>query len=217
MAGILALTMTAPAVAARSVAQANTTRAAKPDKVSEDKLYRAATFKIRAGRAYGSGFAIGPRLVVTCWHVMEDDGAMIDKATLLSGTGRRYEATLLAYDSDADVALLELSEPVDVFFRVSETEASSGDHVAVIRSRPEYVSKFTRANVYEVWGGATYAGSLTKPMELGNSGSPVVNSKYEVVGILSAILPLDKDRGVYSGISGLRRVMAAHAMVSCRI
>lgn len=182
-------------------------------KVREDKSYREAIFKVTAGDSCGSGFAISPRVVVTCWHVVEQrDRSMSRRATLLSGAGKTTGATLMSYDEGADVAMLELDEPVNVFFRIAAEEASVGDHVAVIRSRPNYVARFTRADIFDLWSGSRcYAGSLTKPMERGNSGSPVVNADYEVVGILSAILPRDNYRGVYSGLAGLKRLLGLHA------
>jgi hypothetical protein len=41
----------------------------------------------------------------------------------------------------------------------------------------------------------------------------MVNADYEVVGIISANIPSKKNRGIYSGPAGLKRLLSLRAMI----
>lgn len=188
-------------------------------KVNENKAYQAAIFRVTLSEQYGSGFAISPDLVVTCFHVMElENGTVMSRASLVSGTGRKYSGDVVTLDSANDIAILRLDSKVDVFFKLADNDAAQGAKVAAIKTRIEYIAKFTRCEIQEIWdtylGYANrYAGTLTKGMEFGNSGSPVVNADYEVVGIIMAVLIKDNMRGVYGGVSNLKKLLSKSGLV----
>lgn len=178
-------------------------------RVVENERYKEAIFKVYTNDSMGSGFAITPWLIVTCYHVVEGkDGGVFVRPTVISGYQQVMKATYVGGDKDRDVAVLRLDVPVTIFFKIADNEASVGDAVAAIRSRPEYIAKFSKTSIKELWAFSTsYAGTLNRSVEHGNSGSPVVNVNYEVIGIVVGLLPKDGDRGVYTNVANLKEVL----------
>lgn len=177
--------------------------------VKENKDYHIATFKVKTQRGWGSGFAIGSNLVVTCAHVvMKRDGKLNSNITLESNSKIGIKAKVIFYNIENDIALLQTEEVFPIYYKLSSKSAIKGDNVAVIRSRPEYVAKFTPAIIKEVWvytnGGK--GGLLDEIIDSGNSGSPVVNTEYEVIGYIIAAVAVSRD-GVYHSVETIRNAI----------
>ncbi len=70
---------------------------------------RAATVRIETEYGTGSGFFFhSPRHIVTAYHVIEDAEIIV----VVSTTGRRLKARVVAHDAPHDIVMLEVDEPI---------------------------------------------------------------------------------------------------------
>jgi len=104
----------------------------RPDvEVVDDSIVRIVGFGCGAP-ALGSGFAVGPNLLVTSGHVVT--GRDPESLSVVRSTGEEYDATLVGFDLDLDLAVLRVDDvefsPVNLV-----TEVPVVDGVAIgIRS-----------------------------------------------------------------------------------
>lgn len=145
----------------------------------------------RKTTAVGSGFVIDPSgLVVTNNHVI--DGA--DEIEVVFDDGTRIPAELKGTDSKTDLALLEIKGDAPFPFVVfGDAEAARvGDWVVAI-GNPFGLGGTTTKGIISARGRDIRSGPLDDfiqidaPINRGNSGGPLFNTKGEVIGINSAI------------------------------
>ena len=134
----------------------------------------------------GSGFLIAPDLVVTAAHVVE--GAASTSAAV---DEQIRDARVLGIDAEADVALLQLDEPVEGYtFAWAEEDAAIGSEVAALG--------FPLAGGFSIVDGIlsgteeNQAGlemlRITAPVNPGNSGGAIVTPDGEAIGVVSSRL-----------------------------
>ncbi|GAB2975959.1 MarP family serine protease [Streptomyces pseudoechinosporeus] len=150
----------------------------------------------------GSGFVYASEHVMTNAHVV----AGIDEPTVrVGGTGRAYEARVVLFDPDKDVAVLDvpgLEAPVLPF----DTSATRGD-AAVVAGYPQDggldLQAATVANKIQATGQNIY-GSDTVTREIysirstvlpGNSGGPLLTTDGKVYGVVFARSTSDDETG----------------------
>lgn len=132
----------------------------------------------------GSGFLIAPDLVVTAAHVVE--GAASTSAAV---DEQIRDATVLGLDLEADVALLQLDEPVEGYtFSWAEGDAAIGSDVAALG--------FPLASGFSIVDGILSGTELndsghellrfTAPVNPGNSGGAIVTRDGEAIGVVSS-------------------------------
>jgi S1-C subfamily serine protease len=161
----------------------------------------------------GSGVIIAPQRVVTNAHVV---AGVTNPRVQVGGTGRRYPARVVSFDSRRDLAVLAVpalkTDPLPL-----GTDLRRGDPAVVagfpndgpFRASAARVRSIVRASGEDIYGrpGAVReVYSLFVQVQPGNSGGPVLNSAGQVVGIVFAkslddestgyALTLDEARGV---------------------
>ena len=145
----------------------------------------------------GSAFLIGGRLLVTCEHVLAelfDDGVRVEVDECLVrrvGDENIYEAKVIIRNKDLDLAVLKIVDPpagLEVFSLEDVKEPNIGDRVVVLGfpnfkegSNDVGVLKCRLTNKYPLSG--VMHSEVDKTLYSGNSGGPVINSSYHVVGI----------------------------------
>lgn len=144
----------------------------------------------------GSAFLITGRLLVTCEHVLAeqfDDGRIEVDECLIRRMGDEniYEAKVIIRDKDLDIAVLKILDPpanLEVFSLESVKEPNIGDRVAVLGfpnfkegSSDVGVLKCRLTNKYPL--SSVMHSEVDKTLYSGNSGGPVINTSYHVVGI----------------------------------
>jgi len=147
----------------------------------------------------GTGFFISADgYIITCAHVVEDArviGIWIGE--------NRYRAELVGLDKDTDVAILKINHRPSRFFRLANfASAKIGDRVyalgfplthllgSEIRATDGIISAFSgfRSDQSNF--------QISAPIQPGNSGGPVFNTNFEVLGIASSKLNNDSATNV---------------------
>ena len=166
------------------------------------------------GEPLGSGFVTevdSRQYVVTAWHVVRGPGEI----TVRLSDGRSVGAVVAVSDVGEDVALLDLAEPVAVppVVLADPATLSVGQPVLVvgndrngevtagiIGALGRETEDFPR-NFFPTWHHPTDLVQIeATPME-GNSGSPVFNTRGEVVGTISFGIELGDDSGLNFAVS----------------
>ncbi|MEU9137106.1 MarP family serine protease [Streptomyces sp. NPDC048404] len=142
----------------------------------------------------GSGFVFGDRRVMTNAHVV---GGVDEPTVQIGGQGKKYDATVVLYDWERDIAVLDVPNLKAPALRFSTQDATSGDSAIVagfpqngsynvqparVRGRitatgPDiYHRKTVRRDVY----------SLYATVRQGNSGGPLLTPEGKVYGVVFA-------------------------------
>ncbi|MGW3424832.1 MarP family serine protease [Streptomyces phaeochromogenes] len=150
----------------------------------------------------GSGFVYAPEHVMTNAHVV----AGIDEPTVrVGGTGKAYEARVVLFDPEKDVAVLDvpgLKAPVLPF----DDSATRGD-AAVVAGYPQDggldLQAATVANKINARGQNIYGSdpvtreiySIRSTVRPGNSGGPLLTTTGKVYGVVFARSTSDDETG----------------------
>ncbi|GHT98998.1 hypothetical protein FACS1894142_6060 [Spirochaetia bacterium] len=139
----------------------------------------------------GTGFFISnDGIIVTCAHVIEVSDIITVKVN-----NTEYRAEILAKDSNTDLAILKINYKSSYYFKVSNFNRTNlGDKVYVlgfplsnllgsdIRITDGVISAKTGFNSEQLYF------QLSAPIQPGNSGGPIINDRFEVIGVAAAIL-----------------------------
>ncbi|CAN5195116.1 MarP family serine protease [soil metagenome] len=148
----------------------------------------------------GSGFVFAPERVMTNAHVV----AGVDRPTVLVG-GRRYDARVVVFDPDIDVAVLRV-DGLDVTPLKFDATGESGDTGAVLgfpengpfdaraaRIRTEQTLR--SPDIYDNGTVLRQAFSIRSLVRSGNSGGPLVSGNGRVYGVIFAASVSDSATG----------------------
>ncbi len=159
------------------------------------------------GHFGGTGFIISPNgYVVTNYHVVKD----ADSVHLQNTKGESFRADVIYIDPTHDLAMLRISD--SAFTTLKSTpytfkEASSdlGEDVYTIGfPRDEVVYGQGYLSSRTGYAGDTTAYQLSIPVNPGNSGGPVMDSRGQVIGIIS---------GKQTGIDGASFAIKTDALL----
>ena len=147
--------------------------------------------KAMAASGFGTGFFVTPDIIATNWHIAR--GA--DNLSIIH-LGVSTPATLVARDENNDLALLKISNPlisrkagllpiIDIrLVNVGEKVYSVGfPDPAKLGFRPKITDGLINSIGGEKDNPTCY--QISTPVQPGNSGSPLINSHGQVVGIVS--------------------------------
>ena len=143
----------------------------------------------------GTGFALKNNYVVTNYHVI--DGAKSISVLGINGNFTKgYSADVIATDKNIDLAILEVKGVVipsaNIPYSVKTTNAEVGEEVFVLgypmTSTMGEEIKLTTGVVSSRSGfqGDVSLYQTTAPIQPGNSGGPLFDSKGNIIGIVSA-------------------------------
>src|SRR3954447_25446690 len=136
----------------------------------------------------GSGFFIHPEQVVTNLHVMR--GAYRAEIRTLDSKGRVYAVKgMLSVDEEGDLALLSVDVPADRGRPLELTTAlpEDGERIFVI-GNPLRLEGTVSDGIVSAVREVPSLGKIiqvTAPVSHGNSGSPLFNSKGQVIGVIT--------------------------------
>ncbi|MER7045527.1 MarP family serine protease [Streptomyces jumonjinensis] len=151
----------------------------------------------------GTGFVFGERRVMTNAHVV---GGVDEPTVQIGGEGRLYDATVVLYDWQRDIAVLDVPELDAEPLKFADPDARSGDS-AIVAGFPEngaYDVRSARvrgridANGPDIYHRGTVRRdvySLFTTVRQGNSGGPLLTPEGEVYGVIFARSLDDPDTG----------------------
>lgn len=173
--------------------------------LSAYELARDATVRIEARQGHwngpvmgvGTGFFVSPDgMLLTAYHVVDTSNTSIRTVRYVAVTAdqRVYRLELVGFDAYMDVAAMKANVDRQVpYLELADRTPGSGTPVVAIgNSRDEFLApragRVTRLGVQA--SRADFADDtieLTNSLAPGDSGGPVVNSRAEVVGVVSFI------------------------------
>jgi len=139
----------------------------------------------------GTGFFItGNGVVVTCAHVIESASRVVVKTD-----GREYTAEVLSRNDDIDLAVLKINYNNPRHFKITDfNTVNLGDRLSVLGfPLPDILSddiRFTEGSLSSRSGlkSDPIYFQHSAPTQPGNSGGPVINARFEVIGVAAAII-----------------------------
>jgi S1-C subfamily serine protease len=143
------------------------------------------------GIVFGSGFPVGPGMVLTNAHVV----AGTQGTTVQSSGGRRLSARVVLFDPERDVAILYV--PRLALAPLSEASAQQGTQGAAIgypggrseTAEPAVVNGQVQAEGRDIYGQNLVVRSIwiiRANVQPGNSGGPLVDLGGSVIGVIFA-------------------------------
>ncbi|GAA1507000.1 MarP family serine protease [Streptomyces albidochromogenes] len=151
----------------------------------------------------GTGFVFDERRVMTNAHVV---GGVDEPTVQIGGEGRRYDATVVLYDWERDIAVLDVPDLDAPALEFTDADARTGDS-AIVAGFPEngaYDVRSARvrgrinANGPDIYHRGTVQRdvySLFATVRQGNSGGPLLTPDGKVFGVVFAKSLDDADTG----------------------
>jgi len=133
----------------------------------------------------GSSFAIAPDIFITNEHVIEADMT----PTLISRNGDTLEGVVIGKDRQLDVAVLQVSEPVDLWLEWADPdELREGEPVVSLGyPAPYYQFSVSAGTIISfLREGSTRIGVVSdEASDYGSSGGPLISETGQVVGVVT--------------------------------
>jgi len=170
----------------------------------------------RAGGYDGSSFVIDDGLMMTNAHVV----AGSSEVYVTFPDGSRYEATVVIFDPDRDLAVLAVENatvrPLPIATDPTSDEGAVVGYPGGQRSPRVAAARFERdisAAGRDIYGESAVTRQvrvLSANLERGDSGSPVVDGDGSVVGTVFAVSPDQPEVAYALHPDEMRQVLAAH-------
>jgi S1-C subfamily serine protease len=139
----------------------------------------------------GTGFFVSKSgYVVTASHVIEN----ANKVVVFTRTGEELQAQIVDTDPANDVALLKVDAPAKPLEIATDAEADVGEQILTIGyPLPDIQgvaqkATFGRINALSGIGDDVRYLQIDTPVQPGNSGGPLIDSRGHVIGIIEAVL-----------------------------
>jgi serine protease DegS len=181
-------------------------------------------YRRRVEQSLGSGVIVDPSgQIVTNHHVVAD----ADQIQVQLADGRVAEAKVVGRDPDTDLALLRIDLPDLPSIRLGRSDALAVGDIVLAIGNPIGLSQTVTQGIVSATGRAqlglaTYENFIQTdaPINVGNSGGALINSRGELVGINTAVIaktlgvegigfaiPVNLVRGVINEINTRGRVV----------
>ena len=162
----------------------------------------------------GTGFVIAPNRVMSNAHVVAGS-----ESVTVEAEGKKYDATVVSYDPDADISILDVpnlpQEPLVFADQPAKTGTDAvvlgypggGDFVAT----PARVREIIELNGPDIYKSTTInreVYTIRGTVRQGNSGGPMINRAGQVIGVVFGAAVDDNDTGFVMTTNEVSRQLA---------
>ncbi len=154
-----------------------------------EKIYaevRDSVFRVETDKGVGTGFlAINASSVVTCAHVIKEASTI----KVLANKGGEWSVTAVLVDEKRDVAILTINRPSSRRqLRITETQPAVGSKVFTVGNPLGFLTNTLSEGIIGGLRNSEGCGLLqiSAPISPGSSGSPVLNERGDVIGVVSS-------------------------------
>ena len=180
----------------RRLGELETRLNAQPDPAAVAKTAGASVFTVEAGESLGSSFVIqsanGSSLLVTNYHVVEDEWTAGRRKVKLRQEGKDLDATIDRVSKANDIAVLVAATSLPALPKAGALPAV-GDSVLVIGAPLGLGGSVSNGIVSAFRDGYI---QFSAPIAPGNSGGPLVNLQGQVIGVARSKLVVEGAEGL---------------------
>ncbi|BDB99260.1 S1C family serine protease [Saccharolobus caldissimus] len=145
-------------------------------------------FTPQVAEGIGSGFSIGKNILITSYHVI----ANAKEILIISNEGFRDEAEIIAINPFHDLAMLKTTLDLPSLklakeYKTGEVVLAVGNPLGLYSVSMGIISSEERTIMSPI-GSPVYVIQTDAAINPGNSGGPLINTKGEVVGVVTAMI-----------------------------
>ncbi len=163
----------------------------------------------------GTGFVIAPNRVMSNAHVV----AGSDSVTVEADDGTEYDATVVSYDPDADISILDVPNLPIQPLQFAEEPAKSGTDAVVLGfpgggdfvatpARVREIIELSGPDIYKTTTVNREVYTIRGLVRQGNSGGPMINRGGQVIGVVFGAAVDDNDTGFVMTTDEVSRQLA---------
>jgi len=162
----------------------------------------------------GTGFVIAPNRVMSNAHVVAGSDSVTVEAE-----GKKYDATVVSYDPDADISILDVPNLPQKPLLFADQPAKTGTDAVVLgypgggdfAATPARVREIIELNGPDIYKTTTVnreVYTIRGTVRQGNSGGPMINRSGEVIGVVFGAAVDDNDTGFVMTANEVSRQLA---------
>lgn len=149
----------------------------------------------------GSGFVVAPSRVMSNAHVVAGSDSVTVEAS-----GQTYDATVVSYDPDADISILDVPNLPSVPLQFVDQPAPTGTDALVLgypgggdfTATPARIREIIELNGPDIYRSTTVTRevyTIRGTVRQGNSGGPLINRAGQVLGVVFGAAVDNNDTG----------------------
>ena len=162
----------------------------------------------------GTGFVIAPNRVMSNAHVVAGTDSVSVEAE-----GKNYDATVVSYDPNADISILDVPNLPQSPLVFAEEPAKTGTDAVVLgypgggdfAATPARVREIIELSGPDIYKSTTVnreVYTIRGPVRQGNSGGPMINRAGQVIGVVFGAAVDDNDTGFVMTTDEVSRQLA---------
>ncbi len=163
----------------------------------------------------GTGFVIAPNRVMSNAHVV----AGSDSVTVEAEDGKEYDATVVSYDPNADISILDVPDLPIQPLQFAQEAAKSGTDAVVLGfpgggefvatpARVREIIELSGPDIYQTTTVNREVYTIRGLVRQGNSGGPMINRAGQVIGVVFGAAVDDNDTGFVMTTDEVSRQLA---------
>ena len=162
----------------------------------------------------GTGFVIAPNRVMSNAHVVAGSDSVTVEAE-----GQTYDATVVSYDPNADISILDVPELPQQPLVFAEQPAKTGTDAVVLGypgggdfvatpARVREIIELSGPDIYKTTTVNREVYTIRGVVRQGNSGGPMINRAGQVIGVVFGAAVDDNDTGFVMTTDEVSRQLA---------
>lgn len=134
---------------------------------------------------HGTGFFINQNTIITCYHVVDNANTI----EIQTSTGKKFTIdSVISSNKKSDLIKFTVKEKNTTWLPLSDKLPKIGESAFVIGNPQDYDFSMSNGIVSSIRiKNSTEIIQTTAPCSPGNSGSPILNKKGNVIGVLSYV------------------------------